>query len=117
MTLETIRQIAKCFPDVEEGLIHGSPCFRVRGKYLASPAHFEESWCFKLHESERSILLDAEPEKYFITEHYQGVTKNGITYIVARLDQIDAIDVEMLLERAYMLSASKKQIAAYRSER
>jgi hypothetical protein len=114
MTLETIRQIAERFPGMEEGLMFGSPCFRVRGKFIAGAARFEGTWCFKLHENERTILLDAEPEKYFITDHYKPVTTNGITYIVARLDQIDAMDVEMLLEQAYLLSATKKQIAEYK---
>lgn len=113
ITLETIRQITERFPGMEEGMMFGSPCFRVRGKFIAGAARFEGTWCFKLHERERSILLDAEPEKYFITDHYQPVTTNGITYIVARLDRIDAMDVEMLLEQAYRLSASKKQFAAY----
>lgn len=117
VTLDTIRQASQRFPGMEEGLMFGSPCFRVRGKFIAGAARFEGTWCFKLHENERTILLDAEPDKYFITDHYAPVTSNGITYIVARLDHIDAMDVDMLLEQAYMLSATKKQIAEYKGAR
>lgn len=115
MTLETIRAIAARFPGMEKGLVFGSPCFKVRDKFVAGFARFEGTFCFKVDDQQRAILLQAEPQKYFITDHYKPVLKNGATYIVARLDKLDAVDVAVLLEAGYLLTAAKKQVKAFRA--
>src|SRR5436190_19924582 len=38
ISFDAVRRIAVALPDVEEGTMHGSPAFKVRGKLLACGA-------------------------------------------------------------------------------
>ena len=39
VTFDTVREIARALPGIEEGTCYGTPAFRVRGKFERSMLH------------------------------------------------------------------------------
>ena len=71
-----VRKIGLALPGVEESTAYGSPALKVRGKLLA---------CIAVHRSaepgslvvfvdfdDRAELLAADPDVYYVTDHYAG---------------------------------------------
>lgn len=112
--MDSLRKAAASFPGIEESSFFDTPVLKVRGKYIAGPARVGGTLCFKIHSEERRMLMESEPDKYLLTDHYRAVLKDGSTYVLARIDQMTERDLYERLEQAYLLHASKKQVEAYR---
>ena len=99
-SLDTVRRIALALPDVEEGTIYGAPAFRVRGQMFAcQPSHRSAepgSLVVRVDFPTRDELLAAEPETYYITDHYVGYTS-----ILVRLSRVNPDALRDLLLMAY----------------
>jgi hypothetical protein len=71
---DVVRQIGFTFPNVVEGTMYGSPALKVRGKLLACvPVNKSaEPNCaaFRIDFEQRAALIEANPEIYYITDHY-----------------------------------------------
>ena len=74
VTLATVRRLALDFPGVEEGLSYGTPGFRVRGKFLARLWEDGLTLVVKCGDDERDFRMKADPETFFITDHYRGLS-------------------------------------------
>jgi len=109
-SLETVRQIALSFPGVEEGLTFGSPAFRVRKKLLAVLHDDGETLVLQVGRLEQGYLIEAEPEIYYITDHYRGTP-----FLRVRLYKIDREALQEAFEQAWRRLALKRDIAAYDS--
>ena len=72
VTLTTVRRLALAFPGVEEGLSYGTPGFRVRGRFLARMWEDGETLVVKCGDIERDFRMKADPETFFVTDHYRG---------------------------------------------
>jgi hypothetical protein len=74
MDFETVREIAMRLPEVKESITAWGWTFRVRGKLLACPAvnrsAERNSLAVKIGFEDRARLLAAEPERFYVTEHY-----------------------------------------------
>ncbi|MFJ3957042.1 MmcQ/YjbR family DNA-binding protein [Arthrobacter sp. NPDC090010] len=104
VALDRIRAVALPWPEVTEKPCYGMPAFYVAGKIFA-----------RLHESpgvvvlwlgsqeERQVLLDSEPEAFFITEHYRRSSS-----VLARVRLLPDDELRELLTDAWMLRAPKR---------
>ena len=61
-------------PGVEEGTIHGSPALKVHGKMFACIAIHRsadpDSLAIRLDFDQRDELIAADPNTYYLTDHY-----------------------------------------------
>lgn len=109
VTIETVRQIAQQFPGVEEYLYFGTPAFRVRKKFLSRLKEDGESLVMRVNDPlEKDVLLQSEPETFYITDHYVGYP-----YVLIRLASVDRAELQRLFENAWRDAAPKRLIAAY----
>ena len=107
VTFDTVREVALALPGVEEGTSYGTPALKVRGKLLARLREDGESFVLPIDFADRDFLLGAEPDTFFITDHYAGYPM-----VLVRLSSVRRGEVGKLLERAWRPLASKKLLAA-----
>ncbi len=109
---DMVRHAALALPGIEEGLSYGTPALRVRGKFIARLHEDGESLVLKIDENERDLLLLAEPDIYYVTDHY-----SGYPYVLIRLTKIHRDDLTRLLEQAWRRVAPKRLVTAYDQQR
>jgi hypothetical protein len=95
LSLSAIRRAAATLSGVEEGTSYGTPAWRHRGKLLARLHQDGQSIVLKVGGETRDHLLRADPQTFFITDHYVGYPM-----VLARLDRLSAADLRKLLARA-----------------
>lgn len=75
VTFDTARQIARSLPDVEDGEVYRTPAILVGGKMFACiPNHRSAergSLVLRLDFAQRDVLLQADPETYYLPAHYK----------------------------------------------
>ena len=105
----TVRKIGLGLPDVEESTIYGSPSLKVRGKLLTClPVHKSaepNSLAVRIDFDQRAELLAADPETYYLTDHYVNYPA-----MLVRLTRVhpDALR-DLLLMAWHFVSASAKR--------
>lgn len=112
LTLATVRRLALAFPGVEEGLSYGTPGFRVRGKFLARLWEDGETLVVRCGDDERDFRILADPETFFVTEHYRGYPT-----VLVRLGQVREDDLQAVLEEAWRRQAPKRLLKEYDQHR
>jgi hypothetical protein len=112
ITLTTVRRLALALPGVEEGPCYGTPGFRVRGKFLARLWEDGETLVVKCGDDERDFRLQADPQTFFITEHYRGYPT-----VLIRLARVHRTDLRDILEQAWRLQAPKRLLREYETKR
>jgi hypothetical protein len=95
LPLSTIRKVALSFPGVEEGTSYGTPAFKLKKKLLVRLHQDGKSLVLKVGDATRDHLLQAEPDTFFITDHYCGYP-----YVLAHLDRLSTDDLRKLFEKA-----------------
>jgi hypothetical protein len=95
LPLPTIRKVALSFPGVEEGTSYGTPAFRLKKRLLARLHQDGESIMLKIGFEAREHLMRADPETFFITDHYRNYPS-----VLARLDRLSPDDLRKLLAKA-----------------
>jgi hypothetical protein len=95
LSLTTIRRTVSTMPEVEEGTSYGTPAWRHRGKLLARLHQDGQSIVLKVGNETRDHLLQADPQTFFVTDHYIGYPT-----VLARLDRLSAADLRKLLVRS-----------------
>ena len=71
-TYDTVRELARELPDVEESTSYGTPALKVKKKLLVRLKEDGKTLVLRVSFDERDILMQAEPETFFITDHYLG---------------------------------------------
>ena len=99
VTFEIARRIALSLDHAEEGSSYGTPGFKVGGA-LVVRMDFEQ----------RAELMAADPETYFITDHYLNYE-----WILVRLDRVDPDALRDLLLGAWRSAAADKKKKKKRS--
>jgi hypothetical protein len=107
VTFETVRQLALALPEVEEGITHGTPSFKVRKKFL-SRLREEGVLVVKCNLVFKEVLLQSQPNIYFTTPHY-----DGYPYILVRLAEVGEDDLRDLFTDAWRMTAPKRLVAAH----
>ena len=91
---------------VTEGVSYGTPSLRVRGRFLARLKD-DETLVLRCPEEEKEVLLAAEPEFYFQTDHYIGYPA-----LLIRLAIIDDQRLAARLESAWAHQAGQRAVTA-----
>jgi hypothetical protein len=92
-------------PEVEECVSYGTPAMKVRGKFLMRVKD-PDTLVFRCTVEEKTMLMEAEPEIYFETNHYKGWPA-----VLVRLSRASDAELINCLERAWRLQATASLIA------
>src|ERR1051326_1603727 len=87
MTWATVRQLGLALPDAEAGTAYGSPALKVGGKWFpgvpTNRAAEPRSLAVRLPFRERDELIAADPEIFYLKDHYVSSP-----CVLVRLDRI-----------------------------
>ncbi len=108
VTYETVRQIAMALPGVEEGTSYGTPACKVRGKLFIRQHQDGQSLVVKIEFAEREILIEADPETFYITDHYLNYP-----WMLVRLANVRRDQLSELIKQAWRLVAPKRLVADF----
>lgn len=105
ITYETVRQVALALPNVEDGLSYGAPALKVNGKQMFVRLREElDAVVLRTTFAEREELMAAEPNAYFITDHYLNYE-----YVLVYLKNITLDALSDMIRRSYNLAAASKK--------
>ena len=106
INFDTVRKIGLGMPGVEEGTTYGSPALKVRGKLLTClPIHRSaepDSLAVRIGFEQRDALMAANPDVYYLTDHYVDYP-----VVLVRLSRINLDALRDLLGMAWNLVTSK----------
>lgn len=107
VTFDTVRRLALALPGVEEYLCYGTPAFRVGKKLLARLREDGDTLVLKIEDSRRELLLQVDPQTYFMEPHYLGYP-----VVLLRLSRVKADSLARLIEDGWRMLAPKRLLAA-----
>jgi hypothetical protein len=96
-------------PNVEESTSYGTPAFKSGGKLLARLREDGDSLVVGTTFEEREDMMAADPETYYITDHYLKYP-----WVLVRLSRVSSDALRDLLSRALRLASNKKHRAPAR---
>ena len=102
LNLQIVRRLFLALPGVEEGPCYGTPGFRVRGKFLARMKEDGETLVVKCGDDERDFRMEADPETFFITDHYRGYPA-----VLARLPRLSRKQLRDVLTMSWSFVTGK----------
>jgi len=102
LTFKDARRIALSLDNVEESTSYGTPAFKVGGKLMARLREDGESLVVGTTFDEREEMMAAEPETYYITDHYLKYP-----WVLVRLSRVHSDALRDLLSRAWRLAKLK----------
>jgi hypothetical protein len=74
LDFDDVSELAGDLPGVEQTTGRGAPCLKVNGKLLTCPALHDSaephSLVIKIAREQRAKLVAADPDVYYVTEHY-----------------------------------------------
>jgi hypothetical protein len=104
--LQFLRNFFSEIPGVEEKVTHGTPGFYVQKKFLARL--WENGEVLVVRTAERDKWLEADPEIFFITDHYRNYDA-----MLVHLEKVHPDDLKQLLTDAWQARASVGLRKAY----
>jgi hypothetical protein len=97
---DIVPNIGLALPGVEESTAYGSPALKVHGKLLAclpaNPSAEPGSLVVRMDIDDRAELLAADPNAYYVTDHYIGYSA-----VLVRLSHVNPDVLRDLLGMAY----------------
>src|SRR5262249_49973456 len=98
VTFETVRKTALAFPHVEESTSYGTPALKVKGKLFIRwrTEDDPDTIALKMTFEQRDEMMTADPETYFITDHYRNYP-----WILVRLSKVHPDALRELLQIGY----------------
>jgi hypothetical protein len=106
ITYDTIRRMALAFPNVEESTSYGTPALKVKGKLFIRWRNEEDADTIVLRMpfEQREELMAADPEAYFITEHYRNYPA-----VLVRLSKVQPDALHELIQIGYREAFPKRR--------
>src|SRR5262249_45014528 len=108
ISFDTVRKIGLALPGVETSTAYGSPALKVRGKLLACvPAHRSAepgSLAVRVGFDDRAELLAADPDVYYVTDHYLNYTS-----VLVRLSRVTPDVLRDLLGMAHKFVIARRR--------
>lgn len=101
-TWADVERICRALPDAEETTSYRQPCFKVNGRPFVNVGRVEGAIVTRAPDEERDLLIQARPDAYFSTPHYDGWEA-----VLVRLDAVDEDELAGRLEDSYAFIASK----------
>lgn len=85
MTAEEIDTLILSLPGAERGTVHGRPCWRVAGKFLARLRSEDDSLALDVGDhTRRDMLIEVDPDVFHLTDHYRPYA-----YVLIRIARVD----------------------------
>ncbi len=109
MTFEAVRTIALALDNVEEATSYGTPAFKVGGAMIARLRDDIGALVVRMSIEDRQELIAADPETYFITDHYLEYP-----YILVNLARVEPDAMQDLLKGAWKSAATQKKRSSKR---
>jgi hypothetical protein len=104
VTYQTVRRTALTFPHVEEGRSYGAPALKVKGKLFVRLREDLDSIVIKMPFDQREELMAADPQTFYITEHYREYE-----WILVRLSKVGEDALHELLQIAYRAASPRRR--------
>jgi len=102
-------KIALKLPGTEESTSYGTPSVKVKGKILSRlRTEAEGGLALVCDLVDREMLLQTEPEVFYLTDHYRNYPM-----ILVHLDKIRSDALPNLVERAWRMRAPAKLVKEY----
>jgi hypothetical protein len=98
VTWATVRDLALALPGVEESTSYRTPAMKVRGKLIARLKEDGETIVVPMPIAERDVRIAAEPDVFFVTEHYVPWP-----YVLIRLAAVKRSELQELLHDAWRM--------------
>lgn len=103
ITFAGVRRIALGLDGVTESTSYGTPAFKVGGKLIARLREDSETLVVGMTFDERDGLIAAEPQTYFISDHYLKYP-----WVLVHLSHANADALRDILRRACRLASTAK---------
>ena len=103
--VETLRRIALSFPGVEEGTSYGTLAFRVSKEFLCRMKEDGESLAIRMDFAEREMLIEGEPETFYITDHYRNYDM-----VLIHLSKVHSEELKRIFSNAWRRYAGKRRL-------
>lgn len=110
MTYDELVAIALTFPGVVQSTSYGTPAIKLGTKFLLREREPGIVALQRPSMDERDMLLEAEPDLFFLTDHYRGYP-----FVLVRLEKIGPDHFRSLFETIWREKATKTQISAHKS--
>jgi hypothetical protein len=104
VTFEIARRMAAALDGAEEVSSYGTPGFTVGGVLFARLHQSLDALVVRMDFEQRAALMEADPETYFITDHYVN-----FEWILVRLDGVAPDALRDLLGGAWRSAAADKR--------
>ncbi|MGB6875684.1 MAG: MmcQ/YjbR family DNA-binding protein [Candidatus Acidiferrales bacterium] len=112
LTFKDARKMALSLDGVEESTSYGTAAFKIRGKLIARLKEDGESLVVGTTFEEREEMMRADPETYYITDHYLNYP-----WVLVRLPKVHPDAMRDLLKGAVRLAARAKRGSTKRATR
>ena len=111
VTWETVRGLALALPGSAESTSYGTPAFKVRGKLFVRLRPEGDAVVVRIDEEERAMRMRADPNAFYITDHYAAYP-----WMLVRLSAVRRDDFAELLENSWRLRAPQRLLAEYEAK-
>ena len=105
---DAVRRIALALPGVEDGTSYGTPALKVKNKLMARLKEDGETIVLFVNLFERPYLLEAEPDVFYITDHYRDWPS-----VLLRLRAVSESRLREAVVESWRFRAPPKLVAAY----
>ena len=105
VSFDEVRRMALALPEAREGTWYGTPGFHVRRKYFLRLRDDGETIVLRINFFERGYLLEAEPDAFFIIDHYRDYPA-----VLARLAALTPARLREHIEDAWRMVAPKRLV-------
>jgi hypothetical protein len=107
VTFTDVSKLGRTLPGVTESTSYGTPALKVGGKLLVRLKEDGETLVLRMDFVNRDLLLRAEPDLFFLTDHYVNYPS-----ILLRLTRVTPARLAELLEDALRLVAPRRRVEA-----
>jgi len=98
-----VSELGSALPGVIESTSYGTPALKVDGKLLVRLKEDGETLVLRMDFVNRDLLLRAEPDLFFLTDHYLNYPS-----ILLRLTRVTRTRLKELLEDSWRLVTKEK---------
>ena len=104
VTYDVVRRLGLALPSVAEGTSYGQPALKAKGKMLVCLHRDEDKIVLRMPFEKREELMAADPETYFITDHYREYP-----CVLVSMAKVHPDALSGLLKMAYQAALSEKK--------
>jgi len=104
VNFDNVREIAQTLAGAEESTSYRTPAFKLKGKLFARQHQDGESLVIPVDFEAREEMMNAAPEKFYITDHYLNYP-----YLLVRMSKVSVDELRDLLTGAWRRVAGKRK--------